>query len=151
MKDLGQDLGAFGIECERQWWHEAAQKVGRCFQRAEEGAEAYVRQRREQRQSDDTRRLQPRLYRWRQYKRAGGGRGGRGQAVCHNRLTAVFLPPFSSLCLVPCSLFFPLFPFSVFLSLFRFFFPPFFPAYIACSFSLLFLLASFLPLVVNSV
>ena len=40
MKDLDEDLKAFGIKFE--WWREAAQKVGR-FRRVEDGAEVFMR------------------------------------------------------------------------------------------------------------
>jgi len=41
MKDLEEDLKAFGIKFEG--WREAAQKVGRWFRRVEEGAEVFMR------------------------------------------------------------------------------------------------------------
>ena len=41
MKDLEEDLKAFGIKFEG--WREAAQKVCRLFRRVEEGAEAFMR------------------------------------------------------------------------------------------------------------
>ena len=41
MKDLEEDLKAFGIKFEK--WREAAQKVRRWFRRVEEGAEVFMR------------------------------------------------------------------------------------------------------------
>ena len=41
MKDLEEDLKAFGIKFEG--WREAAQKVGRWFRPVEEGAEFFMR------------------------------------------------------------------------------------------------------------
>ena len=41
MKDLEEDLEAFGIKFEG--WREAAQKVGIWFRRVEEGAEVFMR------------------------------------------------------------------------------------------------------------
>ena len=41
MKDLDEDLKAFGIKLEG--WREAAQKVSRWFRRVEEGAEVFMR------------------------------------------------------------------------------------------------------------
>ena len=63
MKDLDEDLKAFGIKFEG--WREVAQKVGRWFRRVEDGAEVFMRKwhtrmRRRQWQSD-TGRLQPGL------------------------------------------------------------------------------------------
>ena len=40
MKDLEEDLKAFGIKFEG--WREAAQKVDRLFRRVEEGAELFM-------------------------------------------------------------------------------------------------------------
>ena len=41
MKDLEEDLKAFGIKFEG--WHEAAQKVSRWFRRVEDGVEVSMR------------------------------------------------------------------------------------------------------------
>ena len=41
MKDLDEDLKAFGIKLEG--WREAAQKVGRWLRRVEEGVEVFMR------------------------------------------------------------------------------------------------------------
>ena len=62
MKDLEEDVKAFGNKCEG--WREAARKVGRWFRRSKKGRRfSYgngTRMRRRQRQND-TGRLQPRL------------------------------------------------------------------------------------------
>ena len=73
MKDLEEDLTAFGIKFEG--WREAARKVGRWFRRVK-GAESFTRKRAQRRERGNGKATQDGCNRdsnrWLQYTRKGG-------------------------------------------------------------------------------